>query len=82
MELPEVAAGHTIRLSVHLLPLSHLWTLASLILCLAHLTVMPRRPLQGDQEEPTAEVVGWDGSMERWGEGMIPEKESLLYRRK
>lgn len=63
VQLPEVAVGH-IRLSVHLSPLSPLWTLASLIFCLAALTVMPQHPLQGDQEQPTAEVVGWRGSTE------------------
>lgn len=51
MQLPGVAVGLTTRLSVHLVPLSPLWTLASHILCPARLTVMPRQPLQGDQEE-------------------------------
>lgn len=56
--------------------------LASLVLCLAHLTVMPQQPLRDDREEPAAEVVGRDGGgMERWGEKMILQK-SLLYRRK
>lgn len=71
MQLPEAAEGHTTRLSVHLLPLSPLWTLASLVLCPAHLTAMPQQPLQDNQEEQTAVVVGWDGGIERWEEWMI-----------
>lgn len=71
------------RLSVHLLPLSlPLWMPASLVLCPTHPTAMAEQTLQGDREEPTAEVVVRDGGMRRWGEGMILEKESLLYGRK
>lgn len=32
---------------------------------------MLQQSLQGDQEETTAEVVGYDGSPKEWGEGMI-----------
>lgn len=41
-------------------------------------TVMPQLPLQGNQEQPTAEVVGCEGSTEQRGEGMIPHKERPL----
>lgn len=81
MQLPEAAVGHTTRLSVHVLPLSPLWMPTSLVLCPSRLTVMPQQPLQDDQEELTAEVVGWHEGIERRGEGMILQKRAL-YRRK
>lgn len=75
MQLP---VGHTTRLSVHLLPLSPPWMLASLVPCSTQ-SAMHQQPLQDNHVGVTAVMVGWDGGMESWEEGAIPtEKKAFV----
>lgn len=69
--LEAVAAGHTARLSGHVLALSPSGRQPALSFCPAHRAVMLQWSLHGDQEETPAEVLGCDGSWDECGEGMI-----------
>lgn len=76
-QLPEAAAGHTTRLSVHLLPLRPLWTPASLLPCLSCISSLSRTTMSW-------RPLSWWDEMQAWSHGKkeLFLQKKPLYRRK